>query len=227
MCSDNQSLVKALERGPLTTDPVVGRIWWHLVSLTRSSEVRAVVVQWVPGHVGLPRMVEVDKYVRDCQKSGRLNAYQDSAPSSLAGTKCSLRRQVRDRWLSELCSERRLHLMGTALPKLRVSGQLSRTDETLLAQICTGQSKHFGPLRHKLGLMPSAACRWCRPGSAAPVNESPAHLLLWCPDQRVRDLRADVAAQVDLSKAAPLAKMKAVAEMQAVADFYRALATGP
>jgi hypothetical protein len=55
-------------------------------------------------------------------------------------------------------SERRLIMMGPALPNLRVGGLLARVDEVLLAQVSVGMCKSFGPLRYRLGLMPSAAC---------------------------------------------------------------------
>jgi hypothetical protein len=74
ICTDSQALVKSLIGGPLTvTDPVVGRVFWHLVPLTMSTRVQAVAIQWVPGHVGLKRMAEVDTFAKEQQKDGAIH----------------------------------------------------------------------------------------------------------------------------------------------------------
>jgi hypothetical protein len=56
------------------------------------------------------------------------------------------------------------------------------------------------------------ASRWCGAGTREPQEESPAHLLLWCRDQRVVTLRGQVAP---------------VEDMKAVVTFFQVLEQGP
>jgi hypothetical protein len=117
LCSECQSLVKGLQNGPLATmDPVVGRVWWHLISLVRSIRVRALVVQWVPGHVGLHRMMEIDAFAKAQQTAADIRSWQDGVPAPLEGAKAAIRKALKERWRGENV----------------VSGFLTRADEALL-----------------------------------------------------------------------------------------------
>jgi hypothetical protein len=61
-----QSLVQALKSGPLAqTEPVLGDVWRLLSWLVSIAGARQVLVQWVPGDVGMQQMEAVDAYAKE------------------------------------------------------------------------------------------------------------------------------------------------------------------
>ena len=97
ICTDGQEMIKALQKGPLLqSSAILNNIWWHLLEIVRVAEIRAVVVQWVPGHVGLSCNEQVDAFVE--QQFQPLLRNQIAAPAAIEGVKVAVRRSMRTPW---------------------------------------------------------------------------------------------------------------------------------
>jgi Reverse transcriptase (RNA-dependent DNA polymerase)/Endonuclease-reverse transcriptase len=229
LCTDSQSLVQALQSGPLAQrEPLLGAVWEKLVWLVSTVGVGRILVQWVPGHVELPRMAAVDAFAKAQHGIRARDREHEGAPAPFSGVRVALQRSLRQRWDAQTTSDRWQALMGDGRANLRLSGLLSRADETFLAQIQTGMCRSFGPLRYKLDPSLPHRCRWCPAAAAQPEDESPAHLLARCQGAQVRALRATLSGKgVDASKRGAIGKLTKIEEIEAVVDFFRALEHGP
>ena len=174
ICSDSQSVIRALEKGPLSQDnDVTSGIWATLLELLDDKiGVSRVVFQWVPGHSFLPKNVSIDNFAKSQQE--RLKRYQDEVPISFEGIKSWATYQAHQRWISSPGSDSRVRLIGPWKTSQSLSAGLSRANETLLSQIRTGQCRLAGPLWRHLN-NGQVSCRWC-----GLSDETIPHLLLDC-----------------------------------------------
>ena len=64
--TDCQSLVQALEQGPLSQKNIrVARIWKLIYQLVNGGYVTRIVFQWVPSHFGVIRNEKVDQNAKN------------------------------------------------------------------------------------------------------------------------------------------------------------------
>jgi hypothetical protein len=91
LCTDSQSLVQALQSGSLAQrEPLFGAVWEKLVWLVATVGMRRVLVQWVPGHVGFPRMAAVDTYAKTQHAIRAREREHESAPALFSGVRVVL-----------------------------------------------------------------------------------------------------------------------------------------
>jgi hypothetical protein len=86
---------QALKSGPLAQkEPVLGGIRWLLTWLVEVAEARYVVVQWVPGHVGIQMMITVDAYAEELHRIRARQVEYEQAAAPQAGVKVALGRAM-------------------------------------------------------------------------------------------------------------------------------------
>ena len=223
VCSDSQVLLRSLRRGPLSQDGYLeGSIWRNILSIVESyPALRAFVFQWIPGKVNYDKMQRAHQLA-----TGALAAFtaQDhsTAPISYKCTRLAITRQVRESWAAAAAGPHRARIFGSGPTQLRQSGEISRRDASLLAQIRVGKHRELGSLFFDLrGLFhtDSRLCRWC-----TNVAESPVHLLIDCPDPQICQLRSHLPRHVP--GVPPMARLDGDGS-QEYASFFRALARGP
>ena len=165
VCSDSQVLLRSLRRGPLSQDGYLeGSIWRNILSIVESyPALRAFVFQWIPGKVNYDKMQRAHQLA-----TGALAAFtaQDhsTAPISYKCTRLAITRQVRESWAAAAAGPHRARIFGSGPTQLRQSGEISRRDASLLAQIRVGKHRELGSLFFDLrGLFhtDSRLCRWC------------------------------------------------------------------
>ena len=164
-------------------------------------------MQWIPGHTGVERNEEVDRFAQ--QQFAALHARQAAKPVTLDGVKTAVRGSLRKKWHAVPTGAGRAQLYGQKVTALGVGAQLSRRDETLLAQIRTGACPLVGPLYYHMRRQPPQNCRFCHRDP-----ETPAHLLVECRAEEVLSRLQGVRPRrgpVNMDKL-PVAKLKKVAE---------------
>ena len=165
ICSDSLSTLKALESGGLSR-PHWGKIG-QLLRRVRGE----VVLQWVPGHCGLPGNELADQAAREVALLPPPGEPGPVGPASVSFSvaKALIRERVKDP--APVHERTRLVYDGTRTP---FSG--SRKCETTMAQLRSGHSNILAAYRHRLGLAPSPTCPHCE-GEV----ETLEHWLRGCP----------------------------------------------
>ena len=160
ICTDSQSSVSSLSNGPLRQDTSISiDIWKSLLYLLDHMKVSRIHVQWVAAHCGVDRNEEVDKYAEtEFTRIGTVN--QHTEPISLNQIKATVKNKLKHRYLNNLKTSRhRYEICGNNFSDLKSSSNLSRSDETRLAQLRTGECHRMGKFRERINL--NKFCRWC------------------------------------------------------------------
>ncbi len=169
ICSDSQSLIRALESGPIQAeDAECGEIWDLLRSLCELGTTLKVDIQHVLSHCGVARNEAADKEADKAAKT----CDQRSAPVCLAAAMEAAKKIIADDWrkcISVNCP--RARIVGTKCQPRR--NALSRGDERLLAQLRTGQCPLIGQLYHRL-TKGCTDCRWCCRGAVIQTKPPPS-----------------------------------------------------
>jgi ribonuclease HI len=172
ICTDSQSALMRLQRGPAQQrDTTAAAIW---VLLRDLDEVGAHTdLQWVPGHAGL----EGNERVDGVAKLGRA-LDQNAAPVDFDSAKAALKKHIRERRRLQLAAT---HPDARAAPDELEHG-LPRRTRVLLARLRTGgRTPELASYRHFLtrrnAVPEPAECPHCGTGDVEDV----AHLLNECP----------------------------------------------
>ena len=228
ICTASREIITALQKGALAqTSPLLAEIWWQLLVIVRLAHPKAVLVQWVPRQVGLPRHDQANKYARAMLTGGgespairakarTLLDQQAAVPVPLECVKAAVRRSIRGAWRTQHHTIAREDLAGPEPTPVRVGVGLTRADETLLAQLRTGFCRRIGPLRYHLQLTQSRVCRWCPGGEE---SETVHHLLFQCQNRQVQLLRE----RLKLPRRTPPLANVGLKRMQEIVDFFKEL----
>ena len=168
ICTDSQSLLAALAKGPiLQTGDIENEIWDLLLQLA-SRNVR-VTLQFVYGHCGVARNDEVDE---EADEAAELP--QDSVPIWLTDFMAATKRLVKARTEARLKESTSYRATVTKLgctPTSLDAMNGDRKQSVLLTQLRCNECPHLGRLAHRLGTSMVEACRFCCPWehAAAPA----------------------------------------------------------
>ena len=168
ICTDSQSLLAALARGPiLQTGDIENEIWDLLLKL--ASRNVCVTLQFVYGHCGITRNDEVDIEADDAAELPQVNV-----PVWLTDFMAATKRLVRARTNARLSASTSYRATTTKLgsqPTSLDTMKHNRRDSALLAQLRCNECPHLGRLAHRLGNSMVEACRFCCPWehAAAPA----------------------------------------------------------
>jgi len=199
VCTDSQSVVRALKSGPLSQDTALNdRIWKILLQIVQLGVIR-VIVQWVPGHVGILKNEIVDGLANQALKMENLSTNKIKKlklewKKGLVSYGCLssvLRQAAKEKWNSIIGSSDRIRLMSNVPTDLRLTSGFKRAEEVLLTHIRTGKCPSAGSLWriiHNKNQEPlDRLCRGCHR-----EEESTVHLLLDCSQVNVVSERSSV-----------------------------------
>ena len=184
VCTDSQSLVSALKSGPINAKHhLCVSIWKCLLKLRHKFSL--IVFQHVFSHCDLERNdmadVQVDQFLDSCTAK-----IQSKVPIPFKNIKTLLKSRMKHIQLSSLNINQHRYKdvgCGNKYTDLKASSLFTRSDETMLAQLRTGQCRSIGKFR-KLVLKTDGVCRWCKT-----CEESVVHLFNECRQREVMTLR--------------------------------------
>ena len=187
ICTDSQSLVSALSKGPLLQDNwLSSMIWKKLLLLVQERGFQRIDVQFVASHCGVVRNELADRAAAEALS--RMRDSQDVALIPLSAVKARVKRHAKEGWLKTLNPMRLRHrLSGGRSTNLACYKDMEREDAITLAQLRSGKSRLIGELLVTLGLRREAVCRWCRE-----VPETVEHVYVQCPSDDLRALREEL-----------------------------------
>ena len=161
ICTDSQSVIKELERGPLLqSTKLTSDIWQKLLVLLDVFQVRQVVFQYVASHCGVRKNERVDRAAADALVALRDTQIRASIP--LVAIKSVFKRVLRDIFLENLNQHRhRFQVLGNKPTDLKLTCQLSRSDEVTLAQLRVDECILLGKYRYERLKIGRPECRWC------------------------------------------------------------------
>ena len=156
VCTDSQSLLAALHRGPLLVNSTIEKdIWDMLLILARRGI--SVTLQFVYSHCGIDRNELVDRQAARAASGPGQHAVPVWHTDFVAATKRYLQAQRAAHAPQRTYRDTIVTLGSTSLQSL----SLPRADATLLAQFRTNECPHLGRLAHRLGISMVTSCRWC------------------------------------------------------------------
>ena len=98
ICSDSQSAIKALARGPLLqVDVLSSELWKTLMWLVNEIMICRIVFQFVYSHCGVERNETVDKEVAKVLQN--VAHLQHTAPISFKAIKTHTKAELKQKWL--------------------------------------------------------------------------------------------------------------------------------
>ena len=154
ICTDSQSVVRALKSGPLSQETDLNdRIWSILLQIVELGVIR-IIIQWVPGHVGILKNEIVDGLANQALRmenlcSNKIKKLKSEWKKGLVSFCCIssvLRQAAKEKWKSMIGSSDRIRLMGSVPTDLRLTSDFKRADEILLTHIRTGKCRSAGSL---------------------------------------------------------------------------------
>ena len=174
MVTDSQSVIRALQKGPLAqTSDTEDRIWVLLIRLANLGV--EVLFQFVYAHCGITLNEMADAAAKEAVVGGL-----DTTTAWLTDLSRRVKARIRlERKAAMDLSVHREHLLGTTAQK--VSSTLPRSTAVRFARLRTGESLELGIFRRRMKLDPSMACRWCCPEAhhdpASPPEPTPSTTL--------------------------------------------------
>ena len=170
ICTDSQSALTRLKGGPAAqTDVLADRVWRRLRGLADRGT--RLILQWVPGHAGLPGNELADEVAR-----AAADLCQDEVPIDLQSAKARIRRHAHEEWEERLRPTRYFKEVG---PRRVTPGEragLSRRESVEAARLRTGHTTALAAYRHRIGLQDAPTCPECQG-----EPETMTHLLTDCP----------------------------------------------
>jgi hypothetical protein len=170
LCTDSQSALKALEKGPSgQSDRLGDDIWAALARLTQDG--RHITLQNVPAHVNLQGNELADRAAKEAS-----NLPQQGVEVNLTTAAACLRRATIQQWNHSV--EGRRHAIVTGPGGVRRSDLvgLTRTEAVSMARLRTGHTRAIRAYRHRIGQEPDDACPDCDTGEAEDLQH-----LFQCP----------------------------------------------
>ena len=161
ICTDSQSAIKELERGPLLqSTKLTSDIWGKLLLLLDVFHIRQVVFQYVASHCGVQKNERVDRVAAEALVALRDTQVRASIP--LIAIKSVFKRVTREMFREQLNRNRhRFEILGDKPTDLKLSSQLSRNDEVTLAQLRVDECILLGKYRYERLKIGTPQCRWC------------------------------------------------------------------
>jgi len=186
--TDCQSLVQALEQGPLSQKNIrVAKIWKMIHQLINGGHVARIVFQWVPSHCGVIRNEKVDQNAKNWMRDTPQHHHKQ-VPSSFESITSFYKEKLRANWRDSLSLDtHRGPIAGNKFTNLKDLG-LNRTDAVFLAQLRTGSCRQLGK-GHAFTTQgftgnPDQMCRWCNDDL-----ETVTHLFTTCTNHRIINCR--------------------------------------
>jgi len=181
ICTDSQAALRLLEGGPAAQGSVLGaEIWSSLLTLRGGG--RAVHLQWVPSHCGLPGNERADVL------AGEASALpQVDTPTDVRTAMKTVVRAATHRWKLDWPAGLFRSIMGDRLPT-PVPGD-DRDAAINVHQLRAGHWGRAESYLHRIGRRPTPECEQCSnrgcPASLCIVcreeADTPEHVLLRCP----------------------------------------------
>ena len=181
VCTDSQAALRLLQNGPAAQGtPLGASVWSELLALREDD--RAVHLQWVPSHCGLPGNERADAL------AGEASALpQEEIPVDLRTLVGAVRREAVRQWRRSWPTGLFRDIMGDRTP-----APVPGDDRDAAVNVHQLRAGHWGRAEsylHRIGRRPTDTCAGCT-GRACPASrclvcreeaDSPAHVLLRCP----------------------------------------------
>ena len=186
ICTDSQSALAALREGPSAQSSSLGASIWRLLAALGSGG-RAVHLQWIPSHCGIPGNEAADALARDASTLPQDDVAVDVRTIERAAARTARARYVsawpkpgtRGGWYRQL--------MGAKLPR-----PVTVTDRSVAVDIHQIRAGHWSAslqYQHRIGLRPIPQCHDCNSHQCPaafcmvcrePRADTPRHVLLEC-----------------------------------------------
>ncbi|XP_043207002.1 uncharacterized protein LOC122373221 [Amphibalanus amphitrite] len=180
-CTDSMAALARLREGPTAqTTPLGIQIWRALCSLASSG--RAIHLQWVPSHCGIPGNERADTL------AGEASALdQNSATPSTTTIQRAAARLARARTIAAWPDGWYRQLQGPRLPPPIPGGD--RSSAVDVHQLRAGHWSRSSQYLHRIGKKPTNDCAGCEnkrcPAARCELcreeADTPAHVLMRCP----------------------------------------------
>ena len=171
---DNQGAIRKISAGPLNQKDNNGHQIWKFIK-TLLDRNNTIIVQWVPGHVGIEYNEKVDSIAKQATKLDQSRAQID-----LDSCKTVLKRTMK------LNNEQ--SRVSSRYDEWKINREdektMSRKERTLLAQIRSHHCLLARSYRHRIGTEDSPNCTYC-----LNTPETIPHILQTCPNwtsQRIK-----------------------------------------
>jgi ribonuclease HI len=208
ICTDSQSLVAALAKGPITQKlKPCSDIWYSCLSLLDIHKVSSIVFQFVKSHVGILKNERVDKACGEAlikYSKEKLGFSQKKAVILLQGIKAEVKQHLVRQYKNNLKITDRYLICGDKESDLKLSATYSRTDEVLCSQLRVDRCTLMGSYGFTLKTRQSPLCRWCHI-----AKETVVHVFSECQSPYIIQLRQDLNIQdVTVLHKSPLLGLK-------------------
>lgn len=162
--TDSQSLVSALQRGPLLQDnPLLIDTWARLLEIAQTGV--KVHIQFIYAHQGLEENEKVDELAGNCNRTPEKPIVENTWEVDAIA---KIKRTLTEKWRSSTGgSPHRQALVGTRMSPLSgdclITGKsLSRLQHVELTRLRTGETTWGGAYYYRVRRTVHA-CRWCYP----------------------------------------------------------------
>ena len=159
ICTDSQSLTAALGN----ESPDVASLCCRLDAMDRHID-----IQWVPGHMDIPKNELADKFANEATELG-----DDAQLSSLKAAKAVIKRTLKDKPSSHARTAAVYANHSTAKDGKTLT---NRRDAVMLARLIAGHSMQLAAYRHLMDPTTDPGCPKCLQD-----NQTLEHWLLECP----------------------------------------------
>ena len=209
ICTDSQSLVSKLKKGPITQKiKPCATIWSSLLTLVGQCGITDVIFQYIKGHVGVLKNEKVDASVGKALQrynKEKLGFSQKKSPILLQGIKAEVQLYLIREYKNTLSITHPRYLTCGNIPSdLKLSATYSRADEVLLHQLRSGECKLMGRHEFMIKKRISPSCRWCQL-----VDETVIHVFSDCLSPNIVQLKLELNFQdVTVLHKAPLLGLK-------------------
>ena len=173
ICTDSQSLLKALESGMGDCRSSIGELCRAIKKVPGR-----LTLQWVPGHCGLLGNEIADKAARDAACLIDDPSVVEPAQISFEGAKIAIRHHIKEP------SPQSAQVQAVYCHGPLAWAEIDRKTEVTLARLRSGHSTLLSAYQHMIGLRETPECLGCRMG-----DENLTHFMQVCQKtQRARIL---------------------------------------
>ena len=176
ICTDSQSTIKALQRGPLVKNHNLQMsIWKSLMVIAKKCK---ITIQFVAAHCGTIKNEKADQAANTV--FDRIDA--KNADIGLESVVAAVKKRVAEMWAKGTSKDTfRARVMEDCRGSICNRLNLSRKENSIISQLRCGECRSLGTYPRRVGIIEDPKCRWCGEN-----EETIKHVLADCSNRDVR-----------------------------------------